>query len=305
MPRLQWARRWRGFTLIELLVVIAIIAILIALLVPAVQKVREAAARTQSANNLKQMSLALHNAAGTNGGKGPLPPAYGFYPPPQNAAMSDWQQSGAEGSIYFHLLPYIEQKVMWDSAQTNTNGHLGYQLNWANKPRTVSSFMAPADPTLQGSIANNAPPDGSYRTNNLAFALPTAAPGSPLNTSWTGPRLPSSFSDGTSNTITFAEAYANPGTSGLGDHGWNTSEDYNGTRYNAAMYQADPSTNPPISNVPPGPTCPWDRPNAYNSAGIQVGLADGSVRFVSLSISPLTWYRANHPSDGNPLNSDW
>src|SRR5215472_8906791 len=92
-----------GFTLIELLVVIAIIAILIALLVPAVQKVREAAARTQTNNNLRQLGIAAHNAEGAYH---KLPPAFGPY---------GQIQSGDDASILVHLLPFDEQAALYNA----------------------------------------------------------------------------------------------------------------------------------------------------------------------------------------------
>src|SRR5262249_30808870 len=96
-PMTRLMKRRGAFTLIELLVVIAIIAILIGLLLPAVQKVREAAARSEAMNNLKQLGLAAHNAHDAH----------------QKMPRMSGTSAGSDGTVYYHLLPYLEQGNLW------------------------------------------------------------------------------------------------------------------------------------------------------------------------------------------------
>jgi prepilin-type N-terminal cleavage/methylation domain-containing protein len=153
-------RRLRAFTLIELLVVIAIIAILIGLLVPAVQKVREAANRIKCANNMKQFGLAIHNMQGTYE---KLPPLTGPYPTgtfwvtvggnPKNSGGPPW------GTPFFYMLPFIEQDNLFKNSHINFDPNSnddGYAA-WVSdngQPTadvtTIKIYGCPSDPRIQG-----------------------------------------------------------------------------------------------------------------------------------------------------------
>jgi len=316
MPRLFFHRRWRGFTLIELLVVIAIIAILIGLLVPAVQKVREAAARTQCSNNLKQIGTALHNYHGT----------LGYFP---NAYINI--NGGGTGSIFYFLLPYVEQDNIYKLGQMapiNTNPQPdAYWGNFAD-PRTpaghpIKTYLCPSDPTTDPNATwTNGWVVGSYADNNYVFG--------DSNPTWVGwasawdnsppphSRMPGSFQDGTSNTIGVAEKYARCNGSGtLWGHGeWNPQWEPRFFTWQDPLFGPSPPswpTPPKCSKfqVQPGPnpsstsSCNNTITSTGHSSGMNVLLMDASVRNLNQAVSFNTWNFALTPSGGEVLGSDW
>jgi prepilin-type N-terminal cleavage/methylation domain-containing protein/prepilin-type processing-associated H-X9-DG protein len=288
--------RRSGFTLIELLVVIAIIAILIGLLLPAVQKVREAAARIQCSNNLKQMALANHNYHDVNNrfppglgaagdGLGVTASNYWFATVPANLMFCSW---------HTHILPYMEQQALFELMRPNSNG----------LARPVKQYACPSDQFGQFAYAGNgfnSQMTTSYvgvagRTTNFP-EFPSAQMGVLF---WRSKVTIGSISDGTSNTVMIGERPPSPDgwwgwwdtsrtpaavwdkdcVSGVAENysffgvvnGYSGAACPNGTA--AGLYRA-PAAKPNF--------CDFDHFWSWHSGGAQFARADGSVFFLNYS----------------------
>jgi prepilin-type N-terminal cleavage/methylation domain-containing protein len=287
----RFFRLRRGFTLIELLVVIAIIAILIGLLLPAVQKVREAAARTQSKNNLKQMSLACHNANDTFL---VLPPIAAVYP--GNVMNSNWGQPANYGNIFYQLFAFIEQ----DNIIRNT----WYSPAHVTQRTVIKNYAAPGDPTLPGNPMGGAYYNGlvSYGANAQVFDTGSSQGGWSSTNGGTA-KIPSTFQDGTSNTILFGERFSNC-TGAV--RSWSDMSDGWYSTSGTGVYAGPGNWQTGIFDSGKNATnCSYWNYQAFSLAGINVGLGDGSVRTVSPGISTATWYAALTPAGLEVLGSDW
>jgi prepilin-type N-terminal cleavage/methylation domain-containing protein len=270
------ARKRDGFTLIELLVVIAIIAILIGLLLPAVQKVREAAGRITSSNNLKQLGLACHSCADTRGQV--LPPV---------AGSIGGYNLGA--TAQFYLFPYIEQDNL-------------YNLGLAGASATqVKTLISPLDASSETGLAGNGLPVCNYASNALVFGLANVT-GTTINTiSLTGKTsFPGGIADGTSNTVFFAEKKATC-TTPTGGSAWPTVA---GTYLPSFNYTTGPILGPQ-TNSTPYTACNPAQAHFLSISGCQIAMGDGSVRTISTNVSPVTWAFVCTPKGGEILGNDW
>jgi prepilin-type N-terminal cleavage/methylation domain-containing protein len=303
----------RAFTLIELLVVIAIIAVLIGLLLPAVQKVREAASRMKCQNHLKQLGLAAHNFENANGR---LPSYYD-----RISGVNTVKEQG-----FVMLLPYLEQSALFDSFGKPIFLATGNNFKGLGGGGVVSVFACPSDPTYKDGIAQGTWASTSYGQNFQVFGKPSA--GNDLNRNGIGrTRLSTGFGDGTSGTVLYAEKMAQCAQNGAG-----TATD----RHNLWAFGGhDPSYCPIFAMGPADGVSQWNplsasanaivggmtqsgrvgvdsmfqvqpqladcgKASGYHTNGILVTMADGSVRSISQSVNVSTvWWPLLTPNQGD------
>jgi prepilin-type N-terminal cleavage/methylation domain-containing protein len=310
--------RPRAFTLIELLVVIAIIAILIGLLLPAVQKVRSAAARLQSQNNVKQIMLANHSFHDANG-----------IVPPLSAVLVPG--SGQPVSGYVWVLPFIEQDAVYKLTLANggawpappPNNQADRRAGLSSSAKKIKTYLSPRDPSNPQDTWTEA--NGgtwahcSYGMNHAVYGTPVdPTPGvNTINlvTKGNARYTLTSLRDGTSNTVGIAEQYAVCGPTTNPNRPAGDDLNHKLWAYNLTWYYTqgpyfdtrlmtstgttitDASTSAPPQAQPTVNVCDPYRVQAIDGVCV-VGMMDGSVRGVSPSVDQRAWCRTLWPNDG-------
>lgn len=310
--------RRTAFTLVELLVVVTIIGILIALLLPAVQAAREAARRMQCSNHTKQISLAVHSIA----------EAKTFLPPlcvqsttvlgiqHQSPIQVTGPYQGAIGFTFFcWLLPYLEQQALFDAAVASTAGVSVSVQGKRFYANSIPAYRCPDDPsaTVTGLARATAYGQSSwaysdYGANFLVF-------GDPVVKSTEGKNTLDDLKDGTSNTLFLAERYGSCGSNGNVDstltHSNLWTDSNPGVRPGFCMNGVSPPTTAYqkclLFQTSPDwlSQCDYARAQSPHPAGMNVGMADGSVRFLSAGIDATLWANLCDPRDGQIVGANW